>query len=35
MDNSLGALLLGILAIILLIGWLKAEARNRQTMTRS
>lgn len=29
-DNALGTLLLGILAIILLIGWMKAEARNRQ-----
>lgn len=31
-DNSLGALLLGILAFILLVGWMKAEARNRQLM---
>ncbi len=28
-DDSLGALFLGILCVILLVGWLKAEARNR------
>ncbi len=28
--DSLGALILGILALILLIGWMRGEERNRQ-----
>jgi hypothetical protein len=30
MHNTLGAIFLGILTIILLIGWMRAEARNRK-----
>ena len=29
-QDSLGALLLGILALILLVGWMRSEQRNRQ-----
>ena len=29
MNDTMGALFLGILAWILLIGWMRAEARNR------
>jgi len=29
-DDSLGALFLGIFALITLVGWIRAEARNRQ-----
>ena len=30
MEDSVGAVFLGILAVILLIGWRRAESRNRQ-----
>jgi len=32
--DSLGVLMLGIISIILLFGWMKAEARNRQLLSR-
>lgn len=32
MDDTVGATFLGILAVIMLIGWRRAEARNRQLM---
>jgi len=32
--DSLGALILGIISIILLVGWVKAEQRNRQLLSR-
>ena len=33
-QDSLGSLILGILSLILLIGWVKAEGRNRQLLSR-
>ena len=33
-QESLGTLILGILSIILLIGWMKAEERNRKLLSR-
>jgi hypothetical protein len=30
MHNTLGVIFLGILAVIMLIGWMRAEARNRK-----
>jgi len=32
MEDTLGAIFLGILAVILLIGWRRAESRNRRLM---
>ena len=31
--DSLGAIFLGILSVILLVGWMRAEARNRDLIT--
>ena len=33
-QDSLGILILGIISIILLIGWVKAEQRTRQLLSR-
>jgi hypothetical protein len=33
-QESLGTLFLGIISVILLIGWLRAEERNRSLMTQ-
>lgn len=33
-QDSLGALILGILSIVLLVGWIKSEERNRQLLSR-
>ena len=33
-QDSLGSLILGIISIILLVGWMKAEARSRRLLSR-
>jgi hypothetical protein len=34
MTDSLGAIFLGVLCVILLIGWMRSEARNRAFLSK-